>query len=59
MYESALHSYWPVSFFWLICHFVINLVLRSILAGMIWEVFIVVTQIKDENKDLQKLVTVK
>jgi len=61
MYEAALHSYWPVSFFWLTCHFVINLVLRSILAGMIWEVFIVVSKTKeDEDEDLtEKLVNVK
>lgn len=41
LYESMLHKFWGVTIFWFAVHFVINLILRSILAGMIWEVFIV------------------
>lgn len=37
-----------VTIWWGVIYFVINLILRSILAGMIWEVFIVISENKSE-----------
>lgn len=37
-----------MTIWWGVIYFVINLILRSILAGMIWEVFIVISENKQE-----------
>ena len=55
MYEASLHKFWGVSLYWFTCHFVINLILRSILAGMIWEVFIVVSKTKNDIDEEAKM----
>ena len=46
------NAWWAVGIFAVFCHFSINLVLRSLLLGLIWEVFIIVSAKDNLVEDL-------